>query len=181
MNDVVERVARADGPVRIQLSRKKGWRMPPNTVSVARPGRHGNTFKIGMQVCSGHGQGFQQIAILTRADAVEAFRAMTKLPTRNYPSDEEIRRDLVGKNLACWCPLDQPCHADVLLELANSDGSKPAEPIMCGGCGATSNDQRCMGCMHDFGTPDSAWVRKYHSSAALADASPDIGKEGKPL
>jgi hypothetical protein len=26
---------------------------------------------------------------------------------------------LRGKDLACWCPLDQPCHADVLLELAN--------------------------------------------------------------
>jgi hypothetical protein len=27
--------------------------------------------------------------------------------------------ELRGKNLACWCPLNQPCHADVLLELAN--------------------------------------------------------------
>jgi hypothetical protein len=31
-----------------------------------------------------------------------------------------LRRDLAGKDLACWCPLGQPCHADVLLELANS-------------------------------------------------------------
>lgn len=30
-----------------------------------------------------------------------------------------LRRDLAGKDLACWCPLDRPCHADVLLELAN--------------------------------------------------------------
>jgi Domain of unknown function (DUF4326) len=30
-----------------------------------------------------------------------------------------LERDLSGKDLACWCPLDQPCHADVLLELAN--------------------------------------------------------------
>jgi len=29
--------------------------------------------------------------------------------------------ELRGKNLACWCALDQPCHADVLLELANQD------------------------------------------------------------
>ncbi|SII07108.1 Uncharacterised protein [Mycobacteroides abscessus subsp. abscessus] len=27
--------------------------------------------------------------------------------------------ELAGHDLACWCPLDQPCHADVLLELAN--------------------------------------------------------------
>lgn len=26
-----------------------------------------------------------------------------------------------SKNLACWCPLDQPCHADVLLEIANRE------------------------------------------------------------
>lgn len=35
------------------------------------------------------------------------------------PSLEEIRRELRGKNLACWCALDKPCHADVLLDLAN--------------------------------------------------------------
>lgn len=32
---------------------------------------------------------------------------------------EEIRAELAGKDLACWCPLSSPCHADVLLELAN--------------------------------------------------------------
>jgi hypothetical protein len=36
---------------------------------------------------------------------------------------EVIRRELGGKNLACWCPLNQQCHADVLLELANGKGS----------------------------------------------------------
>lgn len=25
-----------------------------------------------------------------------------------------------GKDLACWCPVSSPCHADVLLRLANS-------------------------------------------------------------
>lgn len=35
----------------------------------------------------------------------------------------EIRILLGGQNLACWCPLDQPCHADVLLEIANRDQS----------------------------------------------------------
>jgi len=32
---------------------------------------------------------------------------------------EKLIAPLRGKNLACWCALDQPCHADVLLELAN--------------------------------------------------------------
>jgi hypothetical protein len=35
-----------------------------------------------------------------------------------------LRRDLAGYDLACWCPLDQPCHADVLLELANADDTE---------------------------------------------------------
>ncbi len=35
---------------------------------------------------------------------------------------EAIRSELRGRDLCCWCPLDQPCHADVLLELANGGG-----------------------------------------------------------
>jgi hypothetical protein len=31
----------------------------------------------------------------------------------------DVQRELRGWDLACYCPLDQPCHADVLLELAN--------------------------------------------------------------
>jgi hypothetical protein len=38
-----------------------------------------------------------------------------------YPTLAEIRRELRGRDLACWCPLDQPCHADVLLEIVNSE------------------------------------------------------------
>ncbi len=37
---------------------------------------------------------------------------------------EQVRRELRSKNLACWCPLDQPCHADVLLEIANPSGPR---------------------------------------------------------
>ena len=32
---------------------------------------------------------------------------------------ERLRAEVAGRDLACWCPLDSPCHADVLLELAN--------------------------------------------------------------
>ena len=32
---------------------------------------------------------------------------------------DDIRAELAGKNLACRCPLDQPCHADILLEISN--------------------------------------------------------------
>lgn len=33
---------------------------------------------------------------------------------------DQIRAELAGRDLACWCPLAGPCHADVLLEVANS-------------------------------------------------------------
>ncbi|MGA4726274.1 DUF4326 domain-containing protein [Micromonospora taraxaci] len=74
----------------------------------------------------------------TRAELVELFRLTLAAPTLGmqwaYPSRQghflkvtadDIRTHLAGKDLACWCPLDQPCHADVLLELA----SAPAETV----------------------------------------------------
>jgi hypothetical protein len=35
----------------------------------------------------------------------------------------DARRVLRGKNLACWCKPGEPCHADVLLEIANREAS----------------------------------------------------------
>lgn len=93
-------------PVRIRLSRIKGWRIPENTVKVDRSTNFGNPYLPLTHDAAG------------RQRAVEQFRDYC-------PPDsllaEAARRLLRGKNLACWCPLDQPCHADVLLELANAD------------------------------------------------------------
>jgi len=93
-------------PIRVQLSRRKGWKMPPNTVRVTRPGRWGNPFKIG--VVSEYGD------VPDAQTAVMFYRAYI---------DKGLQRAamqvLRGKNLACFCPIGSPCHADVLLELAN--------------------------------------------------------------
>lgn len=43
---------------------------------------------------------------------------------REYITAEVVRRELAGKDLACWCPLTEPCHADVLLGVANSEGTR---------------------------------------------------------
>jgi hypothetical protein len=103
-------------PIRIQRMRTKGWRMPPNTVCVCRPGKYGNPIKVGMF------KGF------TAQNARDNYERWVKRDPVFYsydnafgppPTFEAIVRDLRGKNLACWCPLDQPCHADVLLDLAN--------------------------------------------------------------
>jgi hypothetical protein len=93
-------------PVRVQRKRTKGWKMPENTVSVTRPGIFGNHAAC---VCCEHDP----------ARAVELFREwVEQVASPSWKA--KVRSELRGKNLACWCQLDQPCHADVLLELANS-------------------------------------------------------------
>jgi len=92
-------------PVRIQRKRTKGWRMPPNTVYVGRGSKWGNSFTV-----NDYG----------RETAVFLFRNYIGHPNSPHGFKPEDVMELRGKNLACWCPLDKPCHADVLLELANS-------------------------------------------------------------
>jgi hypothetical protein len=77
--------------------------MPPNTIYVGRPSEWGNPF-----VCDGD-----------KTAAVAMFERYLKLAKKEGYWFEEYIVPLRGKNLACWCPLDQPCHADVLLRLAN--------------------------------------------------------------
>jgi hypothetical protein len=71
------------------------------------------------------------IRYLTRAECVDLYRTALVTPTtwsrlwdrseRRALTVEDVRTELAGKDLACWCPLNQPCHADVLLELANAE------------------------------------------------------------
>lgn len=87
--------------------------MPPNTVYVGRPSKWGNPFKVGSlwkDATDGSG------VIKSKVEAIDAFRNF--LFVGKYWL-QDIRQEITGKNLACWCPLNQPCHADVLLELAN--------------------------------------------------------------
>jgi len=102
-------------PKRIQLSRKKGWRLPPNTVTVARPTRWGNPFVIGE-----HGTRAQCVALYGKLIAgrhVSVGNPDELEATAAYVTGHVA--ELRGKDLACWCPLDEPCHADMLLRLAN--------------------------------------------------------------
>ena len=105
--------------MRIQRSRAKGARLSaPNAlpiVCVSRPGPWGNPFSEAL----GAVKPAQKAAL--RAASVARFRHALLSHDGSLPfTTAEVRRELRGKNLACWCPLDQPCHADVLLEVANS-------------------------------------------------------------
>lgn len=97
--------------------------MPANTVYVGRGSRFGNPWTIGLAACGCRSAGectHNTFHAATAAEAVDAFKAWIGdvLKNGNGRMRDDIAR-LRGKNLACWCPLDQPCHADVLLELAN--------------------------------------------------------------
>lgn len=90
-------------PKRIQRKRTKGWKMPENTVYVGRPSRWGNPYRVREE--------------WTPDKCVNAYRKHCEVDSDIIVM---IKRDLKGKDLACWCKEGEPCHADVLLEIANS-------------------------------------------------------------
>ena len=111
--------AAAAPPIRVQLSRRKGWSMPENTAVVTRATQWGNPFIVVPHARPGAGSGARYICVPTVDDAVECFREMMQSPGETAEALRAALPTLRGKNLACWCKLDAPCHADVLLELAN--------------------------------------------------------------
>lgn len=102
-------------PVRIQRKRTKGWKMPDGAVYVGRPTKWGNPFKISNGDCDHPDCGPKSHPVITAQMAVDQYRRWLTPGMIMV-----LRYELRGKDLACFCPLDQPCHADVLLEIANS-------------------------------------------------------------
>jgi hypothetical protein len=106
-------------PKRIQRSRVKGSRLiSPNRlpiICVSRPSKWGNPFSAGPAAASSADK-----AAVRAASVVRFRRALLSGEALSPFTIEEVRRELHGKNLACWCPLHAPCHADVLLEIANA-------------------------------------------------------------
>ncbi|MFD5875664.1 DUF4326 domain-containing protein [Streptomyces sp. NPDC060322] len=128
-------------PVRIKRRRTKGWRKPEGAVYVGRGSKWGNPCtqvrtpaldgseweregRLGKT--SGQRHAFVHpdktityhlVQAATREQAVTMYRRWVE----QRPSlAEAARTELAGKDLMCWCPVDEPCHATVLLELANA-------------------------------------------------------------
>jgi len=144
-------------PVRIQLSRRKAFRLADAAenglpaVRVSRPGKWGNPFNFKPSEhcwtalsfgCRGDARGRQEASVIAFREWItpqphgrlksserqvvmgigEKTVPIGPLVTAGTPPTiEEIRAELRGKNLACWCRIGEPCHADVLLEIANAD------------------------------------------------------------
>ena len=102
-------------PERIQRKRVAGWRMPPNTVYVGRPTKWGNPCPVPPRsLCPGCSEEFPC------RHAVEAFTLYIEAENQ-AELRADIRQELKGKDLACWCKEGMPCHADVLLQIANAE------------------------------------------------------------
>lgn len=128
-------------PERIQRRRVKGWKMPENAVYVGRPTKWGNPFSVrghaaqfaavatggnaGDPKALAHGVVALYVRWLSAApieDGLTAIMAEGEFKAAGAPRPPtvaQIRAELAGKDLVCWCPPTHECHADVLLKLAN--------------------------------------------------------------
>lgn len=100
--------------------------MPPDARYVGRPTRWGNPFRVGADIPTEYHDYFQSIhglwrgvKVVDRQYAVDLFTVWL-LGYAPYTASE-LRRELGGRDLVCWCPIGEPCHADLLLQLANGE------------------------------------------------------------
>lgn len=115
-------------PIRIQRKRTKGWKKPIGAVNCTRPGNYGNPFtveKYGLE------KSLKLFDMFFTESTIYAFPAearqdamSSKLFTHYKRSDfasttDMIVKELKGKDLMCFCPFDKPCHANILLVIAN--------------------------------------------------------------
>lgn len=121
-------------PQRIQRKRTKNWRMPDGAVYVGRSSRWGNPYKVVGPIAGEYGIERRdtvgvEILDVNFEDKQEAMKFAVDLfklyAAAKLYSDPHWLEPLRGYDLACWCGLDEPCHADVLLRLANeSEGER---------------------------------------------------------
>ena len=133
-------------PCRIHRRRTKDWRKPPGAVYVGRGTKWGNPLWLRSDGLIQHWRDWRWYAT---GDVERVSRRLIEVFTADYAakvlgivgaSPEAVvvacyrallmrnpgpaiaaRRELRGRDLMCWCPLDRPCHADVLLEFANEE------------------------------------------------------------
>ena len=116
-------------PVRVQRRRAKGWRTPPCSCGCGQPARYvgrgtkwGNPWRVGDIITvlapARRGSAYIRDLVATPALAVALYEIAFR------PDRVDAIAELGGHDLSCWCPLDTPCHADVLLSLAaGGDGA----------------------------------------------------------
>lgn len=104
-----------ENPIRLQRKRTKGFKLVSHNglenIMVGRPSKYGNPYQIGKK--------YQGFLVENNKDAVDLFEIMWL--EAKQEDIQKLKEELKGKNLVCWCDLDKPCHADILLEIANKE------------------------------------------------------------
>lgn len=128
---IVARPSRWGNP--FALGSPSGLARVPAVTHAGKPWEYeGRISAAGMRHDYHHGGGritIVHVRAMTRAETVECYRALVTgggwpidwKPNGRWPNVDQIRAELAGRDLACWCPLDEPCHADVLLAIANGE------------------------------------------------------------
>lgn len=115
-------------PERIQLRRTRGWRMPVGAIKVDRSSSFGNPYKVSeAKPLDGKPvdkpwwvESDSYVWMFATKDEAQAASVRLFRETMTEHMKERVRLSLKGSNLACWCRPGTPCHADVLIEIANS-------------------------------------------------------------
>ncbi len=122
-------------PERVQLKRTKGWRKPDGVIVVSRPSKWGNPFTVGEDVPPSARHWLVDPCDPNRVALVKSLYSLSTIKINHEQAAEAFGwwlieqphlmlslHELEGHDLGCWCPLDQACHADVLLEFADLSG-----------------------------------------------------------
>ena len=96
------RKSRSGAGIVSRVYNKRDKLIPANAVYVGRPSKWGNPFTVAVH---GRGKALEHYRTYIYGERQEALR-------------EEVKKELKGKDLICWC-FPEPCHADILLEIAN--------------------------------------------------------------
>lgn len=89
-------------------------------VICARPRQWGNPYVVMFDPHTDYSPQTREEAVAWFRDLINRtnLHGLKAVPEHFNPLT--IKRELRGKNLACWCKPGDPCHCDVLLEIANS-------------------------------------------------------------
>jgi hypothetical protein len=117
-------------PIRIQCMRKKGWKAPEGVIRCSRPSIYGNPYRLNrygrytaLALFRNTAQGIWDPKVIEgfSNDLVDsAYESHCQWVRRMGGKPvEHIQRELRGRDLSCWCKPTDPCHVDILLEIAN--------------------------------------------------------------
>lgn len=111
-------------PKRIQRQRTRGWKAPDGAVYVGRGSIYGNPWRIDPVTAPQPG------IVATHEEAVALFTKWLRSTPDGQAVARQARKHLAGRDLMCWCPSSKPCHADVLLAVANPQATQSAVHVV---------------------------------------------------